>query len=136
MIDSRVNDQGNSIRRRRKCAACEKRFTTYEHVELNLPQVIKQDGKREEFSKKKLLHSLSRALHKRPVPVEFVDQAVDSIITKVLATGVREIYARDIGENVMLELKKLDKIGYIRFASVYRSFSDIADFNDAIKDLD
>ncbi len=136
MIDSRVNDQGNSIRRRRKCVACEKRFTTYEHVELNLPQVIKQDGKREEFSKKKLLHSLSRALHKRPVPVEFVDQAVDSIITKVLATGVREIYARDIGENVMLELKKLDKIGYIRFASVYRSFSDIADFNDAIKDLD
>ena len=136
MIDSRVNDQGNSIRRRRKCAACEKRFTTYEHVELNLPQVIKQDGKREEFSKKKLLHSLSRALHKRPVPVEFVDQAVDSIITKVLATGVREIYTRDIGENVMLELKKLDKIGYIRFASVYRSFSDIADFNDAIKDLD
>lgn len=136
MIDSRVNDQGNSIRRRRKCVACEKRFTTYEHVELNLPQVIKQDGKREEFSKKKLLHSLSRALHKRPVPVEFVDQAVDSIITKVLATGVREIYTRDIGENVMLELKKLDKIGYIRFASVYRSFSDIADFNDAIKDLD
>lgn len=136
VIDSRVNDQGNSIRRRRKCVACEKRFTTYEHVELNLPQVIKQDGKREEFSKKKLLHSLSRALHKRPVPVEFVDQAVDSIITKVLATGVREIYARDIGENVMLELKKLDKIGYIRFASVYRSFSDIADFNDAIKDLD
>ena len=136
VIDSRVNDQGNSIRRRRKCVACEKRFTTYEHVELNLPQVIKQDGKREEFSKKKLLHSLSRALHKRPVPVEFVDQAVDSIITKVLATGVREIYTRDIGENVMLELKKLDKIGYIRFASVYRSFSDIADFNDAIKDLD
>ena len=136
VIDSRVNEQGNSIRRRRKCMNCEKRFTTYEHIELTLPQVVKQDGKREEFCKEKLLHSLARALHKRPVPVEFIDQAVEQIITKILANGDREIYSRDIGEDVMQHLKKLDKVAYIRFASVYRSFSDIADFNDAIKDLD
>ena len=136
VIDSRVNEQGNSIRRRRKCVVCEKRFTTYEHIELTLPQVVKQDGKREEFSKEKLLHSLTRALHKRPVPMEFIDQAVAKIITRVLANGEREINARDIGEDVMRELKKLDKVAYIRFASVYRSFSDIADFNNAIKDLD
>mgnify|MGYP001483778706 FL=1 len=136
VIDSRVNEQGNSIRRRRRCSNCEKRFTTYEHIELSLPQVVKQDGKREEFSKDKLLHSLTRALHKRPVPVEFIDQAVESIVTKILANGDREIHSRDMGEIVMYELKKLDKVAYIRFASVYRSFSDVEDFNNAIKDLD
>ena len=136
VIDSRVNEQGNSIRRRRRCSSCEKRFTTYEHIELSLPQVVKQDGKREEFNKEKLLHSFTRALHKRPVPVEFIDQAVESIVTKILANGDREIHSRDMGEIVMYELKKLDKVAYIRFASVYRSFSDVEDFNNAIKDLD
>ena len=136
VIDSRVNDQTNSIRRRRKCSKCEKRFTTYEQIELTLPQIIKQDGKREEFNREKLLHSLTRALHKRPVPIEFIDQAVENIINKVLAFGEREINSRDLGEVVMHELKKLDKVAYIRFASVYRSFSDIEDFNNAIKDLD
>ena len=136
VIDSRVNEQGNSTRRRRRCTNCEKRFTTYEHIELSLPQVVKQDGKREEFNRDKLLHSLTRALHKRPVPVEFIDQAVESIVTKILANGDREVYSRDLGEIVMHELKKLDKVAYIRFASVYRSFSDVEDFNNAIKDLD
>ena len=136
VIDSRVNEQGNSIRRRRRCSDCEKRFTTYEHIELSLPQVVKQDGKREEFSRDKLLHSFTRALHKRPVPVEFIDQAVESIVTKILAKGDGEIFSRDMGEIVMYELKKLDKVAYIRFASVYRSFSDVEDFNDAIKNLD
>ena len=136
VIDSRVNEQGNSIRRRRRCTNCEKRFTTYEHIELSLPQVVKQDGKREEFNRDKLLHSLTRALHKKPVPVEFIDQAVESIVTKILANGDREVYSRDLGEIVMHELKKLDKVAYIRFASVYRSFSDVEDFNNAIKDLD
>jgi transcriptional repressor NrdR len=84
VIDSRVNDQGNSIRRRRKCGKCEKRFTTYEHIELSLPQIIKQDAKREEFNREKLLHSMSRALHKRPVPAEYIDQALETIITKFL----------------------------------------------------
>lgn len=136
VIDSRVNDQGNSIRRRRKCGRCEKRFTTYEHIELSLPQIIKQDAKREEFNQEKLLHSMSRALHKRPVPAEYIDQALEAIIIKILALGEREINSRDLGEFVMHELKKLDKVAYIRFASVYRSFSDVEDFNNAIKDLD
>ena len=135
VIDSRVNDQGNSIRRRRKCGRCEKRFTTYEHIELSLPQIIKQDAKREEFNREKLLHSMSRALHKRPVPAEYIDQALETIITKILALGEREINSRDIGEEVMRALKKLDKVAYIRFASVYKSFSDPEDFHAAIKDL-
>jgi|TARA_B110000967_G_C18788611_1_gene512122 transcriptional repressor NrdR len=136
VIDSRVIKEGTSIRRRRSCPGCEKRFTTYEHIELSLPQVVKQDGKREEFNKEKLHHSLNRALHKRPVPVEFIDQAVENIVLKILTNGEREIYSRDLGESVMFELKKLDKIAYIRFASVYRSFTDVEDFNTAIKDLE
>ena len=119
VIDSRVIRDGISIRRRRACSVCEKRFTTYEHIELSLPSVIKQDGKREDFVRDKLLHSFSRALHKRPVPVEFIDQAVESIVTKILANGEREISSIDLGALVMYELKKLDKVAYIRFASVY-----------------
>jgi transcriptional repressor NrdR len=135
VVDSRVNDEGNSIRRRRRCSECDKRFTTYESVELTLPQVVKQNGKREDFSRNKLHQSLSRALHKRPVPVEYIDQAIERIIQKVLAYGEKEITARELGENVMHELKKMDKVAYIRFASVYRSFSDVEDFHDVIRDL-
>jgi transcriptional repressor NrdR len=135
VVDSRVNDEGNSIRRLR-CSECDKRFTTYESVELTLPQVVKQNGKREDFSRNKLHQSLSRALHKRPVPVEYIDQAIERIIQKVLAYGEKEITARELGENVMHELKKMDKVAYIRFASVYRSFSDVEDFHDVIRDLD
>ena len=136
VIDSRVTDEGKTIRRRRECKACQKRFNTYEHAERALPHVIKQDGKREEFNREKLLRSLTRALHKRPVPVEYVDKAIEDILSKLLAKGEREINSRDLGERVMYELKKLDKVAYIRFASVYRSFSDVEDFSDAIKDLD
>ena len=136
VVDSRVNDEGNSIRRRRRCSKCDKRFTTYESVELTLPQVVKQNGKREDFSRNKLQQSLSRALHKRPVPVEYIEQAIERIIQKVLAYGEKEITARELGENVMHELKKMDKVAYIRFASVYRSFSDVEDFHDVIRDLD
>jgi transcriptional repressor NrdR len=136
VVDSRVNDEGNSIRRRRRCAECDKRFTTYESVELTLPQVVKQNGKREDFSRNKLHQSFSRALHKRPVPVEYIEQAIERIIQKVLAYGEKEITARELGENVMHELKKMDKVAYIRFASVYRSFSDVEDFHDVIRDLD
>ena len=136
VVDSRVNDEGNSIRRRRRCSECDKRFTTYELVELTLPQVVKQNGKREDFSRNKLHQSFSRALHKRPVPVEYIDQAIERIIQKVLAYGEKEITARELGENVMHELKKMDKVAYIRFASVYRSFSDVEDFHDVIRDLD
>ena len=136
VVDSRVNDEGNSIRRRRRCSGCDKRFTTYESVELTLPQVVKQNGKREDFSRDKLHQSFSRALHKRPVPVEYIEQAIERIIQKVLAYGEKEITARELGENVMHELKKMDKVAYIRFASVYRSFSDVEDFHDVIRDLD
>jgi len=136
VVDSRVNDEGNSIRRRRRCSECDKRFTTYESVELALPQVVKQNGKREDFSRNKLHQSFSRALHKRPVPIEYIEQAIERIIQKVLAYGEKEITARELGENVMHELKKMDKVAYIRFASVYRSFSDVEDFHDVIRDLD
>ena len=136
VVDSRVNDEGNSIRRRRRCSECDKRFTTYESVELTLPQVVKQNGKREDFSRNKLHQSFSRALHKRPVPVQYIEQAIERIIQKVLAYGEKEITARELGENVMHELKKMDKVAYIRFASVYRSFSDVEDFHDVIRDLD
>ncbi len=135
VIDSRVNDEGNSIRRRRRCASCEKRFTTYETADLQLPQVVKQNGNREEFSRDKLRLSFTRALHKRPVPTEYVDRAIDHIVQDVLSRGEREIIARELGERVMQELKRLDKVAYIRFASVYRSFQDVDDFREAIRDL-
>ncbi len=136
VIDSRINEEGDSIRRRRRCASCDKRFTTYETAELNLPQVVKQNGTREEFNREKLRLSFTRALHKRPVPTEYVDKALDHIVQRILARGEREIPARDLGEMVMHELKMMDKVAYIRFASVYRSFSDVDDFNNAIRDLD
>jgi transcriptional repressor NrdR len=136
VIDSRVNDEGDSIRRRRRCAVCDKRFTTYETAELHLPQVVKQNGTREEFNREKLRSSFTRALHKRPVPTEYVDRAIEHIVQKILGQGEREIMARALGESVMHELKAMDKVAYIRFASVYRSFQDVDDFNNVIRDLD
>lgn len=135
VIDSRVNEEGNSIRRRRRCSQCDKRFTTYETAELHMPQVVKQNGNREEFNKDKLRLSFTRALHKRSVPTEEVDQALDRIVQRILGQGEREVQARALGEIVMDELKKMDKVAYIRFASVYRSFSDVDDFHQVIKDL-
>ncbi len=136
VIDSRDSDAGDSIRRRRRCLACQKRFTTYETVELRLPQVVKTDGTRAEFSVEKIRNGFQRALHKRPVPTEYVDQAVERIRTRVLAQGEREIPSRRIGEMVMQELHQLDKVAYIRFASVYRSFQDVSDFRDVIKEVE
>lgn len=135
VIDSRVNEEGDSIRRRRRCASCDKRFTTYETADLQLPQVVKQNGTRQEFSRDKLRLSFTRALHKRPVPTEYVDRAIDHIVRGILSRGEREINARELGEMVMQELKRLDKVAYIRFASVYRSFQDVDDFREAIRDL-
>ena len=136
MIDSRVSEPGDSIRRRRRCAGCQKRFTTYETVELRLPQVVKTNGTRSEFDVAKVRNGFQRALHKRPVPTEFVDQAVDRVVARVLQLGEREIASRRIGEMVMQELYKLDKVAYIRFASVYRSFQDVSDFRDALKEVE
>ncbi|MBP0133042.1 MAG: transcriptional repressor NrdR [Nitrosospira sp.] len=134
VVDSRVSEEGSRVRRRRRCLSCEKRFTTYETVELRLPQVVKQDGNRSEFNRNKLLTGFMRALHKRPVPTEYVDAAIDRIVQKILSLGEREIESRKIGEMVMRELYKLDKVAYIRFSSVYKSFQDADDFHDAIKE--
>ncbi len=136
VVDSRVTEPGDSIRRRRRCSGCQKRFTTYETVELRLPQVVKTNGTRSEFDVAKLRNGFQRALHKRPVPTEFVDQAVARIVAQVLSLGEREIASRQIGELVMQELYKLDKVAYIRFASVYRSFQDVSDFRDALKEVE
>ena len=136
VIDSRVSEPGDSIRRRRRCLGCQKRFTTYETVELRLPQVVKTNGNRSDFDTDKIRVGFARALHKRPVPTEYVDAAIERIVARVLAKGEREIAAREIGEMVMEELYKLDKVGYIRFASVYRSFQDVSDFRDALQEVE
>ena len=135
VIDSRISEEGNRVRRRRSCFNCDKRFTTYETIGLRLPQVIKQGGTRSEFSRDKLLTGFMRALHKRPVPTENVDEAIDRIVQTLLNLGEREILSRTVGEMVMQELYKLDKVAYIRFASVYRSFQGIDDFHDAIQEV-
>ena len=135
VIDSRVSDDGDSIRRRRRCPGCNKRFTTYETVELRMPRVVKHDGTRADFDLDKLRTGFTLALHKRPVPTALVDDAVATITQQVLALGEREIFSRRIGEMVMAELYKLDKVAYIRFASVYKSFEDVNDFQDAIKEV-
>ena len=135
VIDSGVSDYGDSIRRRRKCVACSKRFTTYETVELRMPQVVKQDGSRAEFDLAKLRTSFMRALHKRPVPTPLVDEAIGALTNELLSLGEREVPARRVGEMVMRELKKLDEVAYIRFASVYKSFQGVDDFTDAIKEV-
>ena len=136
VIDSRDSNEGDSIRRRRRCMTCTKRFTTYETVELRMPQLVKQDGSRSEFDLDKLRTSFMRALHKRPVPTPLVDDAVGNIVQAVLALGEREIESRRVGEMVMKELYKLDKVAYIRFASVYRSFEDVDDFRDVIQEVE
>jgi transcriptional repressor NrdR len=133
VVDTRESEEGDSIRRRRRCLSCDKRFTTYETVELRMPQVVKQNGMRTEFDEEKLRISFSRALHKRPVPTELVDAAIDHVTQKVFALGEREIASRQIGEMVMKELLKLDKVAYIRFASVYKSFQDVGDFTEAVE---
>ena len=136
VIDSRVNEAGDAIRRRRRCAQCDKRFTTWETAELRPPQIVKSNGTREDFSEAKLREGFRRALHKRPVSTELVDAAVDRIRQLLLTRGAREVPAREVGELVMHELKKLDKIAYIRFASVYKSFQDPDDFREMLQDLE
>ena len=135
VVDSRVSEEGESIRRRRRCVACDKRFTTYETVELRMPQVVKANGIREEYDPDKLRIGFTRALHKRPVPTEYVDAAIDRITQKLLSLGEREVPSRRIGEMVMRELYRLDKVAYIRFASVYKDFQDPEDFRDVLKDV-
>ncbi len=135
VMDSRVSEEGDKIRRRRRCLTCDKRFTTYETVELRLPQVVKHDGNRTEFDRKKLMTGFVRALHKRPVQTDLVDAAIDRVVHKYLSLGEREVSSLSIGESVMEELYKLDEVAYIRFASVYKSFQGVDDFRNAIKEV-
>jgi len=135
VLDTRVSEEGDSIRRRRRCNHCEKRFTTYERVELVMPVVVKKNGSRTEFEPAKLRASLMLALRKRPVSADAVDDAIRRIEEKLLSLGQREVISGQIGELVMRELKRLDKIAYIRFASVYKSFEDLAEFQDAIAEV-
>lgn len=135
VIDTRISEEGDSIRRRRRCASCDKRFTTYERIELAMPVIVKKNGSRSEYESSKLRASLMLALRKRPVSADAVDTAIQRIEEKLLASGEREIMSVQLGELVMRELKRLDKIAYIRFASVYKSFEDVSEFVEAIQEV-
>lgn len=135
VIDSRLVSEGRQVRRRRECIVCNERFTTYEIAELVMPRVIKRDGRRQPFDEEKLRSGMTHALQKRPVAIEQIEEAMQRIIDKIRALGEREVSSQVIGEMVMDELRNLDKVGYVRFASIYRSFQDVKEFNEEIKRL-
>ncbi|MFT7092003.1 MAG: transcriptional repressor NrdR [Candidatus Azotimanducaceae bacterium] len=135
MIDSRLVADGDQVRRRRECQECGERFTTFESAELVLPRVIKSNGNRQPFDEEKLRSGILRALEKRPVSLETVETTINQIKHKLRATGERELKTRDVGELVMGELRKLDDVAYVRFASVYRSFQDVDEFREEIDRL-
>ena len=130
MIDSRVSDDGTTIRRRRECPQCAERFNTFETAEIKLPAIVKSDGRREPFDERKLRGSFEKALQKRPVSQEQIDAAVRAVAHSVRLGTERELPSRRVGEFVMDELRKLDQVAYVRFASVYRSFADVQDFRE------
>ena len=136
VIDSRVSEDGATIRRRRECEACGERFSTLENIEIKLPAVIKSDGRRDTFDARKLRAGFDRALQKRSVSEEAIETAVRAVVHQLRMTTEREIASRRVGEFVMGELRKLDHVGYVRFASVYRSFEDVADFREEIEKLE
>ncbi|MBB6055077.1 transcriptional regulator NrdR [Tolumonas osonensis] len=136
VIDSRLVADGHQVRRRRECLVCHERFTTFEMAELVMPRVIKSNGVREPFNEDKLRNGIQRALEKRPVSTELIEQSINRIKSNLRATGEREIMSKIIGNLVMEELKQLDKVAYIRFASVYRSFEDIREFGEEIARLE
>ena len=135
VIDTRENEEGDTVRRRRRCLACDKRFTTYERVELKMPSVVKKNGSRADYDREKLMASMQLALRKRPVTMESIDAAIDRIEERLITLGEREVPSEKVGELVMRELKRLDKIGYVRFASVYRNFEDVDEFRDAVREV-
>ncbi len=135
VIDSRLVAEGKQVRRRRECITCAERFTTYETAELVMPRIIKQNGNREPFDENKLHAGLLKALEKRPVSIEKVDEAINRIKNHLRATGEREVPSRIVGEQVMQELRQLDEVAYVRFASVYRSFKDLNEFRAEIDRL-
>ena len=135
VADTRINEDGDIVRRRRRCLSCEKRFSTYERAEIRLPQVVKKNGSRVDFDREKLTASLWLALRKRPVTVEAVDGAIMRIEETLLNLGEREVPSEKIGEMVMHELKKIDTVAYVRFASVYRNFEDVGEFSDLVREV-
>ena len=135
VIDSRVSDDGATIRRRRECPSCGERFNTFETAEIKLPAVIKSDDRREVFDEQKLRAGFQRALQKRPVSSEQVDASVRAVVEDLRRSGEREVPSMRVGELVMRELKKLDQVAYVRFASVYRSFEDVDEFSRLIKEI-
>ena len=135
VLDTRVSEEGDLIKRRRRCEKCDKRFTTYERAELALPAIVIKNGSRVEYNRSKIVDSMGIALRKRPVSAEAVEEAIRNIEERLQATGEKEIASDRVGELVMRELKRLDKVAYIRFASVYKSFADIESFESALKEL-
>lgn len=135
VVETRVSEEGDFIRRRRQCGHCEKRFTTYERPDLAFPSIVKKDGRRIDYDRGKLLASMNLALRKRPVSTDQIDSAMERIEEKLLNLGLREIPSTRLGELVMRELKKLDKVAYVRFASVYRSFEDIDEFKTLVDEV-
>jgi len=136
VIDSRVSEDGATIRRRRECEACNERFSTLETVELKLPAIVKSDGTREAFDQRKVRAGFDRALQKRAVAEDKIEAAVRAVVHQLRISGEREVPSIRVGEFVMNELRKLDHVGYVRFASVYRSFEDVADFREEIEKLE
>ena len=135
VVETRVSEDADFIRRRRQCGACEKRFTTYERPDVSFPAIVKKDGRRIEYKRVKILGSMSLALRKRPVSTEQIDSAIERIEEKLLSLGLKEVPSARLGELVMRELKKLDKVAYVRFASVYRSFEDIDEFRALVDEV-
>ncbi len=135
VIDSRLANEGDSVRRRRECLTCGERFTTFETAELVMPRIVKRDGTRVPFDEGKLRSGMMRALEKRPVKVETIEASIHHIMHKLRATGDREVKAGQLGEWVMDELRELDEVAYVRFASVYRSFQDVNAFREEIERL-
>jgi transcriptional repressor NrdR len=133
--ETRVSEDGDFIRRRRQCGGCEKRFTTYERPDVTLPAVVKKDGRRIDYERAKVAGSMKLSLRKRPVSTEQIDSAIERIEEKLLSLGLREVSSTRIGELVMRELRKLDKVAYVRFASVYRSFEDIDEFKALVNEV-
>ena len=135
VTDTRLSDNGFEIMRRRRCLACDRRFKTIENIQISLPTVVKRNGARADYQSKKIHASMSLALRKRPVPVDSVDVAVRSIEETLASSGNKEISSQRLGEFVMRELRKIDKVAYVRFASVYRSFEDVSDFQDLLDEV-
>ncbi|MFU8817955.1 MAG: transcriptional regulator NrdR, partial [Pseudomonadales bacterium] len=135
VIDSRLVADGDSVRRRRECQSCGERFTTFETAELVMPRIVKRDGTREPFDEGKLRRGLTRALEKRPVAIEQIESAIHRIMHNLRSTGERELPSLKVGEEVMQELRGIDGVAYVRFASVYRDFQDVSEFEAEIKSL-